>query len=260
MVGRATCLGTLVVLMPLSLEIPAGIGTDDGSATRVRVAGGGGAYAFIARGCEGQVIDRVPVRFEDAGGSLEHRFGAEGLAFGVRGGFIRHRMGAPEDPRRFAGVPLDTVLETRYVNPFLAVEGEEAGVGVGLVFHDGEFLTAGESARLQAGHPANDLSAHVRVGPHYGPHVLVQWMEGVPLASSGGYLTALAGGPLRDLNWILRAGLGAGGPYEGAGLVLRLEYADRGPLSLDFAARLGVFGDDGHWGAAAGIAYSWSLE
>lgn len=253
---RSICLGSLVALMPLSVEISADSTGGYAGATRARVAGGGGAYAFVARGCEGEIIDKVPARFEEVGGEIAHRIGAGPLTLGVRGGRIRTRTGQPDDPNVFSGVPIDTVLTARYVNPFIALEGDEAGVGFGWVFHDGDFLTAGENARLQPDHPANEMSAHFRVGPTYGRHFAVQWMEGVPLASSGGYLTALAGGPLVDPRWIFHGGLGAGGPYEGAGLVLRLEYAGAGPLSLDVATRLGVFGNDGHWGAAVGIAYA----
>jgi len=255
--ARIASLGMIAALMPLAVEAPVDSAGGYAGVTRVRLGAGGGSYAFIARGCEGQVIGSVPVRFEDVAGSLEHRIGPGPLTFGVRGGRVRHRIGAPKDSAFFPEVPLDAVVDNSYVNPFFSIEGPASGVGAGLVVHEGEFMTAGEGARKQTDRPLNDMSWHVRIGPVWTNHLLVQWMEGVPLASSGGYLTALVGGPLeRDPRWALRGGLGAGGPYEGAGLVLRLEHVGDGSASLDVTTRAGVSGNRLQWGAAVGVAYA----
>ncbi len=255
--ARFACLGLIGALMPVAVEVPVDSSGGYAGVTRVHVAGGGGSYAFVARGCEGEVIDTVPARFEDVGVSLEHRIGEGPLVLGVRGGRVRHRIGMPEDTSRFQGVPVDAVVDNAYVNPYASIERPEGGFGVGWVFHRNEFITAGEHAREQLDHPMNDLSAHLRVGYPRANHFDIQWMEGVPLASSGGYFTALLGGPLRDdPHWIMHGGLGAGGPYEGAGLALRIEHLDDSGLSLDVSTRLGHSGNRAQWGAALGVSYT----
>lgn len=254
---RIACLGTMFALAPVAVDVPLDSLQRYDGVTRLRLAGGGGSYAFIARGCEGRVIDRALVRFEEAGGSIEHRIGPGPVTLGLRAGRTRHRIGIPGDSLLFPEVPIGTVVENGYLNPFFSIDEAGGGFGAGWVVHDREFVTAGEHARKQPDHPMNDFSAHVRTGPLFAEHVLIQWMEG-PALATGGYFTALAGGPLeRAPDWVLRAGLGAGGPYEGAGLVLRLErVVDAGP-SLDLTARLGLSGGDFAGGAAIGL--SWAL-
>lgn len=259
--ARFACLGLIGALMPLAVDAPVDSVGGYAGTTRARVAVGGGTYAFIARGCEGQPIDRVPVNFDDAGASLEHRIGDGPLSLGVRGGRIRHRIRMPRDTLNFRDVPVNSLVENLYANPHLAVEQEDHGAGVGWVFHRHEFITAGEFARKQLDHPLNDMSAHVRIGSVSGRHFVVQWMEGVPLASSGGYFTALAGSPVQaDPHWVTRVGLGAGGPYEGAGLLLRVEHYSDASVSLDVTTRVGISGGETQWGAALGLAYAVGLS
>lgn len=226
--------------------------------TRVRVGAGVGTYAFIARGCEGEVIDEVPARFTDAGASLEHQVGRTPLVVGVRGGWVRHEIGTSRNNvSSFYGVPLDATVENTYVNPYAALEGEAGGFGGGYVYHRNEFITAGEGAREHGDHPLNDLSWHARVGAVDGQHFVIQWMEGVPLSSGGGYLTALVGRPFEaHPQWTLRGGLGAGGPHEGAGLVLRLERVMPDGVSLDVTGRMGFSGNRFAGGAALGMTYT----
>lgn len=255
---RIASLGVLATMLPLAVEIPRDSSHTYDGVTRVRVGAGVGTYAFIARGCEGEVVDEVPAHFTDAGASLEHRVGGAPLVVGVRGGWVRHEIGTSKrNVSSFYGVPLDATVENTYVNPYLSIEGETAGVGGGPVFHRNEFITADEGAREQADHPLNDMSWHVRVGSPYDRHLVVQWMEGVPLSSGGGYFTALVGGPFdAHPQWTFRSGLGAGGPHEGAGLVLRLERVMPDGVSLDVTGRLGFSGSRFAGGAALGLTYA----
>jgi hypothetical protein len=259
--ARLTTLGCVAALMPLAVEIPYDSLATDAGETRLRVAGGAGTYAFIARGCEGQIIGEVPARFLDAGASLEHRFGGTPLVLGVRGGWLRDDIGGTANMRFFPEVPLGTVIDNAYANPFFSVEDAGVGIGAGWVAHRREFITAGEGAREQPEHPLNDWSGHLRIGSTTGRHFTVQWMEGVPLSSGGGYFTALLGGPFEaNPQWGLHGGLGAGGPHEGAGLVLRLEHARAASVSFDLTTRLGFSGSHFAGGVALGLTYIQSTD
>jgi hypothetical protein len=213
--------------LPLSFEIPGPVDSTSSSTafhTRVRVAGGAGTYSFIVRGCEGQVIDHVSSHFRDGSVSIEHRPGTSPIALGVRGGWIRDRIDTSATPERFANVPLGRTTGNRYVNPYLAFDPGPMGVGLGMVFHDREFITAGEHAREQADHPLNDFSGHLRIGALQKKYVELSWMESEPLYSGGGYLTLGLGGGTRDGRLSVFAGLG-GGPYEGIAPMARAGYS-----------------------------------
>jgi hypothetical protein len=240
--------------MPLAVDVPIDSAFSEPGGTRLRVAAGTGTYAFIARGCEGRILDEVPASFADAGVSLSHRFEASPLEIGVRGGWLRDRIGTAEGPSFFPELPLGSTIDNAYVNPFFSLEGARAGIGVGWVAHRRDFITAGEGARTQTEHPMNDWSGHVRIGRESCRRFTVSWMEGVPLSSQGGYLTALVGGPFEaNPRFTLHGGLGAGGPHEGAGLVLRLEHDRSAALSIDLTGRLGVTGNHFAGGVALGI-------
>jgi hypothetical protein len=68
----AFMLASLVAITPFAVEAPDSLGTSGTlpGETSVRIAGGAGYYAFIARGCEGQQIDHVPVHSGEAAGEI----------------------------------------------------------------------------------------------------------------------------------------------------------------------------------------------
>jgi len=257
MIGRLVWIGALSAVMPVAIEIPSAHYDTTGAVggeTRLRVAGGIGTYAFIARGCEGDAVDHVPVDFRDAAIALEHRFAGQPLVVGVRGGTVVDQIGHSELDL-FPEVPEGTTVTTRYVNPYVALEQPESGFGLGWVAHDGEFITAGEHARTQPSHPLNDLSWHMRIGRLDGTYWLVQWMESEPIYSGGGYLAVTVGGRLPNSQLELRGGVSAGGPYEGAGLLIRGSYPIGDGLRVDLRGRGGVSGDKTAAGVGLGLEF-----
>ncbi len=256
MTRSAATLGVLIALMPLAVEAP--IGSDssrsDPSFTRFRAAAGYGSYAFISRGCQGEVIDRIPASYHDVAGAIEHHDGATHLTIGVRGGRVHDDIGVSS-----LSPPTDSIAsparDNAYVNPYLAFEEGEASVGFGVVFHEREFITAGEQARTQPSHPLNDFSAHMRIGRLEEQYFELSWMEGMPIASDGGYLTAGVGGRVSPTVPVdVFAGLGTGGPFEGAGLALR------GGLEISPGLTLGVRSRIGHSGGANASGVALALE
>lgn len=233
-------LAGLTGALPLSIEFPGAFdttsttGSPAPSETRFRIAGGGGTYSFIARGCEGRVIDHVSSHFRDASVSIEHRPGASPIALGIRGGWIRDRIDSSATPERFGTVPLGRTTANRYVNPYLEYDPGPLSVGLGAVFHEREFITAGEAARKAADHPLNDFSGHVRIGT-LRRYVAVSWMESEPLYSGGGYLTLGIGGGNEDSRFSAFAGLG-GGPFEGFAPTARVGYAITPSFRVNAAA------------------------
>lgn len=248
-------IGALSFLAPVAVELPAVHDTTTGAGrTVVRVAGGVGSYAFIARGCEGQVVDHLPVKYRDASVAVDQRIGSWPLVVGVRGGVLEDRIGRSSHGD-FPEVGEGRNVTTRYVNPHIAIEGLDGGMGAGWVAHEGEFITAGEGARTQSDHPLNDMSWHVRFGRLDRRHLLLQWMESEPLYSGGGYFTATLGGALPNSQVELRMGLGAGGPFEGAGAVAQVSLPIANGLRVDLRGREGFSGNQTAGGVAIGLEY-----
>src|SRR5262245_34579684 len=216
--------------------------------TRLEVYGGAGEYAFISRGCEGAVAQRRPVSFHDVGGAIEQGLGATGVSIGARGGWMKDDFASTEegiDPG-LAGVVIETprdVIENKYVNPYITYEKPGGSVGLGWVIHDKEFITAGEHARTEEQHQLNDFSGHLRMGSER-RYFAVRWMESVPIYSGGGYLTIGVGGHPAGGPLSLCMGLAAGGPYEGAGIVIQTDYPVADGLNVVIRSRLGWCGGE----------------
>ena len=261
-VGRALLIA-LTVVTPFSVQLHEGgdtlatVTAADG--TQYEIAAGTGDYAFISRDCNGQVLRRHPASFHEGALRVEQPIGRRGFAVGVRAGIVVDDLAGgdgivpPSVPPPGELQPPRVVTTNRYLNPYLAFNPPNGSVGAGVVFHEREFPTAGEGARDVQHHPLNDLSVHVRFGgeQHY---FEARWMEGMPLYSDGGLLTLGVGGRPASGPWTFFGGLGAGGPYEGAGFAARFG-RDVGDWNLSVRSRLGVSGDAKAAGVALGVSY-----
>jgi len=205
----------LVAVMPLAVEVPPDSASRTGE-TRLRAGAGYGSYAFVSRGCSGEVLSRVPVHALDGSIGVDHRFAKLPLRVGVRGGWTRDRIDSATSVIGSPVVSPGGTVYNRYLNPFIEYDSPGHSVGVGWVAHENEFITAGEGAREQASHPLNDVSFHLRAGSER-KYFLASWMEGMPIYSDGGYFTTGIGGRLSERRVSGFIGLAAGGPMEGAG-------------------------------------------
>jgi hypothetical protein len=252
----AFMLASLVAITPFAVEAPDSLGTSGTlpGETSVRIAGGAGYYAFIARGCEGQQIDHVPVHFGEAAGEISHRFASAPYRIGVRGGWIEDRIGGSSSGI-LGSSDIDTTRTTGYVNPFVALEARRVSVGVGWVAHDNEFMTTNENASLDENHAINDVSAHLIIGSLDRKYFAIRWMESVPLYSGGGYLTIGVGGGAPDSPLELYGGFSAGGPYDSGGLFFDGSYQLPKNLRVTLAARGGYGGNQAQTGVSLGLMY-----
>jgi hypothetical protein len=261
-VGRALLIA-LTAATPFSIQLHehgdtlATVTAADG--TQIEIAGGTGEYAFITRGCNGEVTSRHPASFREGALRVEQPIGRGGFAVGARAGIVEDDLAGgdgivlPATPLPGEPQPPRLVTTNRYVNPYLVFNPPGGSVGAGVVFHEREFPTAGEGAREIPNRPLNDLSAHVRFGSERS-YFEARWMEGMPLYSDGGLLTLGLGGRPDGGPWTVFGGLGAGGPYEGAGFAARLG-RDVGDWNVSLRSRVGVSGDAKASGVALGVSY-----
>jgi len=254
----------VAAITPLSITLHehgdtlATITTSDG--TQIEIAGGAGEYAFISRGCNGRVLRRHPASFREGALRVQQPIGHGGFALGVRAGTVRDDLAGgdgivpPAIPFPNEPQPPRVVSTNRYLNPYFTYDTPEVSVGGGYVWHEREFPTAGEQAREFTQRPLNDMSAHVRFGSER-RHFEARWMEGMPLYSDGGMLNIGFGGRPEGGRVTLFGGLGAGGPYEGAGLALRMGL-DVGDWNVGVRSRLGLSGGAAASGVALGLTYA----
>ncbi|HEY6194079.1 MAG TPA: hypothetical protein VI504_03475 [Candidatus Eisenbacteria bacterium] len=232
--------------------------TADG--TQFEIAGGAGEYAFISRGCNGEVIRRHPAAFREGAVRVQQPLGHTGLALGVRAGTVRDDLAGgdglvrpdlilPNEPQ-----PPRELSTNRYLNPYFTYDTPGSSVGLGYVWHEREFPTAGEGARELPARPMNLLSAHLRIGSEQ-QYFETRWMEGMPLYADGGMFNLGVGGRPGDGPVTFFTGLGAGGPYEGAGLALRVGY-DVGDWNVSVRSRFGNSGGANASGLALGLKYA----
>ncbi len=255
----------LALVTPFSIELHAQGDTlatltaVDG--TQIEVIGGTGSYAFLSRGCNGNVIRRHPASFHEAATRVEVPIGSGGVRLGVRAGIVRDDFAGGDGNVTLPVLPPsfpepERVLSTnRYVNPYFSFEPPGGSFGLGWVKHEHDFPTAGEGAREQADHPLNSLSAHLRFGPE-SRYFEMRWMEGMPLYADGGYLSLGTGGRAGNSPWTAFWGLAAGGPYEGAGLALRVGCETDVGVRLNARARLGMSGGSNASGIAVGLGWT----
>jgi hypothetical protein len=202
-------------LVALLLVTPAEFHTVPPGTTSVRVIGGAGSFALVARGCDGENLSVESVSFSEVAGEVRHRKGA-GVA-GIRGGFVSHEGDS------------DTI---GWINPYVGAEWSVGALSIGYLGNTDRFpLGAGSTEDIP-------VSVGVRLGAatRY-PHVTLAMAAGDPLYSSGGILQIGAGvrSPRGAYFWV-----GAGGePYDTGGLALRTDVPLGDRYRLLLRARLG---------------------
>ncbi len=198
----------------------------DSSETNLKLAGGAGSYAYVSRGCEGQVLNKQRIPYGDLGFSIDHKPKSP-FRIGFRGGFIREPIRSSWEP---AYSP-DKRATNFYFNPDFAFEWEYFGIGAGF------FSSQKDLYWRDLGTARNFPSGHLRIGnPRF--YFSAHLMESVPLYSGGGYLDLGVGGKAsRKVSYWL--GLSIIGPYDTNGFLIKTDFEFAKNWQLNLAGRLG---------------------
>jgi len=142
--ARLAVLGAWLAALPLAVDLPVSRDSSRTDQPQVEVAGGGGQFAIVSRGCEGQVLRVTRNQLSSGALVVGHRLPKD-FVVGVRAGSVQTTLhqstqvyiGAPGHPHR------DTTLPARYPNPYvnpdLGNEGRWAGPGIGVMMADHPF-------------------------------------------------------------------------------------------------------------------------
>ncbi len=230
MFKKFRCYGTFLLLLPLAVgvEIP----TEDSSETNIRFAGGGGSYASILRGCEGEVLQKDKLSYSDYGMSVDHGFRNSPLKIGLRGGYIKVEQ-----------------YDAYYINPNFSFEGRLGGLRLGVLTanHKGILTSRDDDFVRQI------LTVNLRLGPTKSVHFSGSFFENLPLYSGGGLVDAGVGfgvGP-RSTLWLGFSGL----PFDGLGLLAKSDVGLNRNWLLNLSGRYGNSEGINEWGISAGITY-----
>jgi hypothetical protein len=225
-------------LSVLAAAAPLAVSAPPQHATEIRIAGGGGSYAVVSHGCEGNVITKNRADFGNAALEASHKFPSP-VRLGARVGII--------------GV--EGAEDIHYANPYISMDWPSASIGVGFLHGDRD-LPDDEEDPFELS-PSGNIhqnapSGHLRFGRPF--YVSVSMFEDVPLLASG-YGAIGLGHAGRKLH--LWAGTG-GVPYEHWGFVTKADYAVSGGLSLGATGRLGKAEGISESAFAFGFSYQWA--
>jgi hypothetical protein len=258
--ARLAVLGVWLAALPLAVDLPASRDSSRTSPLLVEVAGGGGQFAIVSRGCNGEVLQITRNQLRSGALVVEHRL-PEDFVIGVRAGNVQTTLNTSTETHGPA--PTDAVPEptrfyaNRYLNPYVGYEGRVVGLGVGVMMADQPFdanpsLGIVEDP-LQVVHSRNLFREkfttwHVRLGGDR-HRLTLRWMEDVPLESEGHFSADLGFRPSRQLETGIFVGLA--GPYDGTmfGLRGRVWLTPGAALQIKASTAGGETGEYGVYGS-----------
>jgi hypothetical protein len=226
---KITKILSFFVVLPLLI----GVENDekDSTETNFKIAVGQGSYAYVTRGCEGEVLTKDKIPFTDFGFSADHKFKSP-IKIGLRSGYISDEIPVSsvyyDDYKSY-------LFEDRtnfYFNPDFSLEWKWFGIGAGPFFAQ-KTLYGSEGETWGKTLP----SGHIRLGTK-SAYISINMLENVPLYSGGGYLD-LGYGVRASRNFSFWLGMGTSGPYDYIGFVAKTNLRLKGNLHFDLAGRLG---------------------
>jgi hypothetical protein len=195
----------------------------DSSETTFKVMGNYGQYAKISRGCEGNVISKEKIPFNEFSVSLAHKPNSI-FKLGVNGSYIfSEQQGWHQNIYKYHS------YNVSIVQPYIALESKYVGLTAGYLFAS-DFLPRWEYGELK-----KSPTGHYWLGKRNGVRLDVSFLHKVPY-SNGYYRLGLGGiGNQNTRLWMGISHL----PYEGLGFTSELDKLLGDKFSLNTSVRLG---------------------
>ena len=227
--------------------------SNDSTETNFRVAGGFGQYAYVSRGCEGNVLDKERIPFSEFGVSVDHKTKTP-LRLGINATYIHTRKERDLEgyysygyyDERYAGNKRSR--EILAVNPFINAEWKYFALGGGYFGANGPIFDRNDDSNEQF------FSGYLRIGNIRSTYFDVSIFHTAPVYSGSYFKLGLGYRPNPALGWWLGIG---GLPYDKIGFMVKTDVRLRQHLSLDALIRLG--GSEGISESAAGFGLTYKL-
>ncbi len=205
----------LLGVLPLQVDLA----PQDSGNTTVQLYGGLGQYALVNRGCEGQVLSKHAIPFQELSAGVEHKT-ASPVRLGIRSSYILDKKETFSgesyyDPSRQAYFSRTEFVarENLTINPYLNLEWKPIGIGGGY-FWSRSPLTAGENSE----DVDSPLSAYLRLGSRRALYFSSSFLHHIPVYTGGYFQLGLGSGKNPNFDWWL--GWGFAGPYDGPDIAL----------------------------------------
>ena len=202
----------------------------DSSEVTLRLAGGAGQYAFIMRGCEGEVLAKADVPFSEVSGEVSYK-GTNPARFGVRGSRVMFT---------------DTDYDAVSLNPFLSLEFESFGLGCGYTWLS-DPIPWGEEV-LDNGFPGG----YLRFGNRRNQYCDLSVMQPDGLCTDGYLRFGVGSDANPNVGWWL--GMNSG-PYDGFGVGAKVDVRVKPGLYVNMAGRIGDSEGISEYNYRAGLTY-----
>jgi hypothetical protein len=245
---RIAVLGVWLAALPLAVDLPVSRDSSRTNPLRVEVAGGGGQFSIVGRGCEGEVLRVTRNQLRSGALVVEHRLPKD-FVVGVRAGSVQTTLNTSTQVRVVipGQNPMDAErydhkerYSNRYVNAYVGREGRRAGLGIGVMRAEHP-LVMGEDFNLDA-----QVTGHLRLGSEQ-DRLTLRWMEDVPLESEGHFSADLGFRLSREFE--AGAFIGLSGPYDGAVFGLRGRMWVTPEAALQIKASVAGYGQYGVYGS-----------
>ena len=206
---------------------------EDSSDVALHLSTGGGKFASIVRGCEGEVLAKEEVSFSETSAALSYQ-GRSPLRAGLRGSYLA-----------FAGS--DAGITT--ISPHVTLDFEHFALGGGYTFASdplpwGDGLLAESSPGFPGG--------HLRIGSRRTQYADLSVLQSDALCSDGYVKLGFGSDRGQRVGWWFGV---TTGPYDGWGFAGRADIRVRRHLYVNTAARLGDSEGIPEFGFRAGLTY-----
>jgi len=185
--------------------------------------------------------------FVDAGGELDLKPGKEPFHMGVRGGYIWEQAtfvgDLPVNPLtgEIVEVPSGVELTTQYgyINPYVAIESENIGIGLGAVFSEQPLRSDDVRGYPLDTDRTTQPSFHVRFGSLTKIYFNYSLWENVPIYSGGGKHNVGMGLQLGKHVGVW-GGVSSGGPYRTDAVLFRATLGSSHAAAVNITTRVPI--------------------
>jgi hypothetical protein len=213
-----------IFIMPLQISMP----PTDSTETNLRIIGGYGQYAEVARGCEGNVIDKDEIPFTEIGASLDHKT-QRPIRLGIHADYIwtkeERELEGYNQYERFAGPWHSKNIFS--VNPFITAEWNYFAIGGGYVWSSKQIIDENHFA-----------SGYIRIGNMSSVYFDASLFHTPSIYTEGVVKLGLGSNSNPDFNWWF--GLGGIKPHDKAGIIWKSNIRLQKNLFLNPLVRLGI--------------------
>jgi hypothetical protein len=238
---------SFVGVLPLQITTT----SNDSTETNFRVAGGFGQYAYVSRGCEGDVLDKEKIPFSEIGVSIDHKTKTP-LRLGINASYILTQKERDLESyyeytyysEKYAGNKRSMEIFT--VNPFMNAEWKNFALGVGYFGASRSILHKNDGSREPS------FSGYLRIGNIRSTYFDMSLFHATTIYSEGYFKLGIGYRPNPALGWWF--GLGRR-PYDKFGFIVKTDIRLRRYLSLDALVHLGSSEGISECAASCGLTY-----